>query len=95
MGNIMNRNPSWEREDSIKRVLSDIQRLMQIRELFEAENQFDALIYFVLDQFPVSEGYLQNGEVVDAWSEFENGIPGYSLDEFYDRTMHPEKYRHG
>lgn len=94
-GIIRNRNERWEKESDLKRVLYDIQNLIKTRKIMGAYDIFDDLIYFALDQLPVSEGYLKDGEVTEAWTDFEDSIPDLEIDEFYDWAVHPEKYRNG
>jgi len=89
-GVIRNRKPTWEKELRIKDVLHDLQMLVRMCDVMELPaERFANLIYFVLDQFPVSEGSIINGYVTDEWAEFEDGIPGYSINEFYSRVMRP------
>ena len=94
MGVIKNRRPSWEKKERIMSVLNDIQTLRNLcMVLHLPAEQFADIIYFVLDQFPVSEGQVVNGNVTDEWDEFEDRIPYYPIDEFYKRVMHPCNYK--
>ena len=89
-GVIRNRKPTWEKELRIKDVLRDLQMLVRMCDVLDLPAEhFANLIYFVLDQFPVSEGSIINGYVTDEWAEFEDGIPDYSIHEFYSRVMRP------
>lgn len=93
-GVIRNRNDQWLKESRIKGVLYDIQMLVRLCEALDAPaEKFADIIYFVLDQFPVAEGQNVDGNVSDAWSEFEEGIPNYTIEEFYTRVMHPCDYK--
>ena len=93
-GVIRNRNPKLEDEWRIKQVLDGIQRMIQFRETFGCTADWiDSMIYFILDQFPVYEGELKDGNVTEEWTEFEDNIPNYTLDEFYNRVIHPCNYK--
>lgn len=87
---IRNRRQTWYDERRIKMLLSDVQKLVRLCYVLDLPaEEFASLIYFTLDQFPVVEGSLKDGNVTDEWSEFEDGIPKYSIDEFYARVMRP------
>ena len=90
MSVIRNRKSTWEKETRIKSVLSDVQKLRRLCEVLELPAEYFAdIVYFVLDQFPVAEGQIVAGDVTDEWIDFEEGIPDYSIEEFYTRIMRP------
>lgn len=94
MGVIRNRKTSWETKERIMNVLRDVQTLCRLRELLCLPCEyFDSIIYFVLDQFPVSEGAVVNGNVTDEWGDFEDSIPNLTIDELYERVMRPCNYK--
>lgn len=91
---IRNRNPKWEDKRRIKALLSDLQKIVAICRIADLPAEYFAdIVYFVLDQFPVREGCVVNGNVSNEWIEFEDKIPDYSIDEFYERVMHPCNYK--
>ena len=90
---IRNRSKQWEKEYMIKNVLKDIQSIVRLREDLNHPSLFSNIVDFVFAQFPVCEGSVVHGDLIDEWDEFEESLPNLSLDELYARVMRPCNYK--
>ena len=80
------RDPRWNEEYQIKRVLLSIRELLKLQDLVYSDT-FDPLIYFVLSLFPIEDISVKDGNVTEEYEDFLEAIPGYTLQEFYDKVM--------
>ena len=93
---IRNRNRDWERKDLQRRLLGEVQAVYKIKDMLDQPDLFITMTDFILDQFPVGEKDVE-GKGTEAWWNasfaFENGIAGYSLDEFCRLATRPLKMK--
>ena len=82
------RDPRWEKEQGIRRVLRSIQVIERLSDLLQTD-ELDAIEYFALSMFPIEErcGNDGDGNVSEEYAEFLEGISNYSIDEFYEKVM--------
>lgn len=67
----------------LKKVLDSIQTAWMVRDLLGTK-ELDGIITFALAMFPIETICNDNGDVSDAYKEFMEKIPEYTIDELYD-----------
>lgn len=80
---IRNRNPRWEKKSQIMLLLANIRKMVMFWDIID-DDFCGNLVWFILDQFPVADEAMKDGEVTKGYANFINQIPDLEPEEFYN-----------